>query len=161
MIAGRKVMLVKPQTYMNESGQSIRDVVNYYGITPEKLAVIYDDIDLPAGTLRIRKKGSAGTHNGMKNIIYLLEEDGFPRFRIGIGSERGRIPLRDYVLAGFSGEDREKVRDAVIRCADAIETTLGDGIEAAMLKYNISSKKSKKTDEEQNKDDGGIRNDGA
>lgn len=142
-ICGKKVLLLKPQTYMNESGQSVRDTVSYYGVSMDELFVVYDDVDIPAGALRIRKKGSAGTHNGMKNIIYLLEDDGFPRFRIGIGSDRGRVPLRDYVLAGFSADDRDKVRDAVIKCADALETALEDGIEAAMIKYNISSKKAK------------------
>ena len=142
MIAGKKVMLVKPQTYMNESGRSVRDIVSYYDVDIENLYVIYDDVDLPVGSLRIRKQGSAGSHNGMKNIIYLLNNDEFPRFRIGIGADMGRIPLRDYVLSGFEKEDLDDMREAVIRCADAVETALSDGIEAAMLKYNINTKKS-------------------
>ena len=142
MIAGRKVMLVKPQTYMNLSGQSVRDVVDYYGVDISDLYVVYDDVDLPAGTLRIRARGSAGTHNGMRNIIYMLGDDGFPRFRIGIGADRGETPLYDYVLTGFEPENIEKIRDIVIRCVDAIETSLAEGLDNAMLKYNVLAKQS-------------------
>ena len=140
VIAGKKVMLVKPQTFMNESGQSVLSVVDYYGVAMEDLAVVYDDVDLPIGTLRIRKKGSAGSHNGMRNIIYLLENDCFPRFRVGIGADRGNAPLRDYVLSGFPAERIEDIRDAVIRCADALELMLAEGIDAAMRKYNAVDK---------------------
>ena len=140
-IAGKKVLLMKPQTYMNDSGQSVRAAVGYYGTPMEDLFVIYDDIDIPAGALRIRKKGSAGSHNGMKSIIYLLEDDSFPRFRIGIGGELGPLALRDYVLSGFSPGQLDPVRAAVISCADAIEAALAEGIDAAMLRYNISGKK--------------------
>jgi len=140
MIEGKKVMLLKPQTYMNESGQSVRSALEYYGVAVEDLVVVYDDVDLPLGTLRIRKKGSAGSHNGMKSIIYLLEDDGFPRFRLGIGAERGEVPLSDYVLSGFPEERLDEMRDAVIRCVDALELMLIDGIDAAMLKYNVTAK---------------------
>jgi len=140
LIAGQKVMLVKPQTWMNDSGLSVQSVVQYYGASMEELFVIYDDVDIPLGTLRIRKKGSAGSHNGMRNIIYLLEDDGFPRFRLGIGAERGQDSLRDYVLTGFTKEQLEPMRDAVIRCVDAIELALSEGIEAAMLRYNLREK---------------------
>ena len=84
-IGTEKIILVKPQTYMNLSGESIREVVGFYKIDIEDLIVIYDDIDIPAGTLRIRSKGSAGTHNGMRSVVYQLQEDGFPRIRVGIG----------------------------------------------------------------------------
>jgi len=147
-IAGKKVMLVKPQTWMNESGRSIRDIVNYYGVAMEDLYVIYDDVDLPIGALRIRKRGSAGSHNGMRSIIYQLEDDGFPRFRIGIGAELAETPLRNYVLTGFEKEDLEKMRNAVLSCADAIEASLADSLEAAMLKYNTNIKDPAKADEE-------------
>jgi len=142
-IAGRKVMLVKPQTYMNESGRSVREIVGYYNVAMEDLLVVYDDVDLPAGSLRIRGKGSSGSHNGMKSIIYQLCDDTFPRFRIGIGAERGETPLSNYVLSKFEEERIETMRDAVIRCADAIEETLAEGLEAAMLKYNIGAHKKK------------------
>ena len=97
---GKKVMLVKPQTYMNLSGQSVREVLSYYKVESEDFIVIYDDIDIPIGTLRLRAKGSAGTHNGMKSIIYDLKDDGFPRVRVGIGGERsliGRASCRERV----------------------------------------------------------------
>ncbi|MDR3304624.1 MAG: aminoacyl-tRNA hydrolase [Clostridiales Family XIII bacterium] len=136
LIAGKKVKLVKPQTFMNLSGESVRDILHYYGIGAEGLIVVYDDIDIPVGILRIRKQGSAGTHNGMKNIIYLLENDQFARFRVGIGADRGRIPLRDYVLSGFAAEHLEPMREAIVRCADAIELALADGIDKAMQRYN-------------------------
>lgn len=136
IISGRKVLLVKPQTYMNLSGNSVREVMEYYKAEPEQLIVIYDDVDIPMGRLRIRKKGSAGTHNGMKSIIYDLQEDGFPRIRIGIGKEK-RIPLVGYVLGGFAKEERELMEDAVERAALAVECMLEKGIDAAMSEYNI------------------------
>jgi len=141
VIADKKVLLLKPQTYMNESGQSVRSVMEYYGVATSDLAVVFDDVDIPLGTLRIRKKGSAGSHNGMKSIIYLLEDDGFPRFRLGIGADRGDVPLSSYVLSGFPEDRVDEVRDAVIRCADAIELWLSDGIDAAMLEYNKDARK--------------------
>ena len=100
-ISGQKFLLVKPQTYMNLSGQSVREVMEYYKEEIDRLVVIYDDIDIPSGTVRIRKKGSAGTHNGMRSIIYDLKSDQFPRIRIGIGNNR-KGDLRDFVIGGFS-----------------------------------------------------------
>ena len=135
-VNGRKVFLAKPQTFMNESGISVREIYTYYDIAPENLCVIYDDVDIPAGSLRIRKKGSAGSHNGMKSLIYQLESDGFPRFRIGIGADRGCIPLHDFVLSGFDKNEIEAVRSAVDRCVDALDMMLLDGIEAAMREFN-------------------------
>lgn len=85
-IAGQKVLLIKPQTYMNLSGESVRMALDYYKEPPENLIVIYDDIDIPTGSIRIRKKGSAGTHNGMRNILYQIQSEDFPRIRVGIGS---------------------------------------------------------------------------
>lgn len=134
-VSGRKVLLVKPQTYMNLSGSSIREVMEYYKADPEKLIVIYDDVDIPMGRIRIRKKGSAGTHNGMRSIIYDLQEDGFPRVRIGIGKER-KMPLAGYVLGGFAKEERELMEDAVERAALAVECILEKGIDIAMGEYN-------------------------
>ena len=157
LIAGRKALLVKPQTWMNDSGQSVRAVVDYYGVAMEDLFVIYDDVDIPAGTLRIRKKGSAGSHNGMRSIIYHLQDDGFPRFRIGIGAERGPLELRDYVLTGFSADSLDAMRDAVLRCADAVELAVAEGIEAAMLRYNRNAAPGGKQDE---KGDGEIGGEG-
>lgn len=134
-VSGQKVLLVKPQTYMNLSGNSVREVMEYYKADPENLIVIYDDVDIPIGRLRIRKKGSAGTHNGMKSIIYDLQEDGFPRVRIGIGKER-KMPLAGYVLGGFEKDERKLMEDAVERAARAVECMLEKGIDIAMGEYN-------------------------
>jgi len=134
-ILGSKVMLIKPQTYMNLSGESIREVIEYYKPDIEKLIIIYDDIDLPAGQLRIRKKGSAGTHNGMKSIIYHLRTDQFPRIRIGIGGDR-KISLVNFVTGGFGKKEKELMEDAVRRAAKAAEMILHSGIDKAMAEYN-------------------------
>lgn len=135
IVSGHKVILVKPQTYMNLSGNSVREVMEYYKADIEKLIVIYDDVDIPMGRLRIRKKGSAGTHNGMKSIIYDLQEDGFPRVRIGIGKDR-KMPLAGYVLGGFAKEEKDLMKSAVERAAEAIECMLEKGIDIAMGEYN-------------------------
>lgn len=141
-ISGQKVLLVKPQTYMNLSGESLREVMDYYKVDIEDMIVIYDDIDLPAGTVRIRKKGSAGTHNGMRSIVQHLGTD-FPRIRMGIGNDR-KGDLADFVLGGFSKEDREVLEPAVERAALAVECYVDEGIEKSMNKYNIKAKKEKK-----------------
>jgi PTH1 family peptidyl-tRNA hydrolase len=136
-ISGKKVKLIKPQTYMNLSGESLREAMEYYKADIEELIVIYDDIDIPMGSLRIRKKGSAGTHNGMRSIIRLLGDDGFPRIRIGIGSERGSIPLANYVTSGFKNKEEVKLmEEAVINAAEAIETFIASGVDEAMTRHN-------------------------
>ena len=137
--SGQKVVLVKPQTYMNLSGQSVREVMNFYKLPMENLTVIYDDIDIPTGSVRIRKSGSAGTHNGMRDIIYNLADSGFPRIRIGIGSER-RGDLADYVTGGFTKEEVPLLEDAVTRAAAAALSIVADGIDRAMNKYNVREK---------------------
>jgi PTH1 family peptidyl-tRNA hydrolase len=136
MISGQKVLLVKPQTYMNLSGNSVRELMEYYKADIEKLVVIYDDVDISMGRLRIRKKGSAGTHNGMRSIIYDIQDDGFPRIRIGIGADR-KMPLAGYVLGGFGKEESKLMEDAVERAAKAIECMLEKGIDIAMGEYNV------------------------
>ncbi|MDR0854673.1 MAG: aminoacyl-tRNA hydrolase [Clostridiales Family XIII bacterium] len=136
IISGQRVMLVKPQTFMNLSGESVRIIADYYNVETSDISVIYDDVDIPLGTLRIRKSGSAGTHNGMRNIIFQLEDDQFPRFRIGIGADRGPIPLVDYVLGGFGPDDVPAMRDVVDKCVLAIEFSLSEGLEPAMTKFN-------------------------
>jgi PTH1 family peptidyl-tRNA hydrolase len=145
IISGQRVLLVKPQTYMNLSGESIREVIEYYKTEPENLLVIYDDIDIPLGQIRVRKKGSAGTHNGMRSIIYQIQTDLFPRIRIGIGGERKR-GLINYVIGGFKKEEKETIEDAVIRAAKAAVSILEKGIEKTMSEYNV---KPKQTGEEQ------------
>jgi len=146
-ISGQKVLLVKPQTYMNLSGNSVREIMEYYKIDINKLVVIYDDVDIPMGRLRIRKKGSAGTHNGMRSIIYDIQSDEFPRVRVGIGKER-KIDLGDYVLGGFGKEEKKIMENAVERAANSVECMLGEGIDIAMGEYNI-----KPSDEGEAKED--------
>lgn len=135
MIKGKKVMLVKPQTFMNLSGESLREILEYYDIDLSKLVVLYDDIDIDLGRLRIRKKGSAGTHNGMKNIIYLLQNDKFPRIRIGIGApgNKGLIP---HVLGKFGKDEKEDILISIRSAAEAVECMLEEGIDKAMNQYN-------------------------
>ncbi len=133
-ISGQKVLLVKPQTYMNLSGQSVREVMNYYKVDTENLVVIYDDIDIPAGSVRIRKKGSAGTHNGMRSIVYDLQSDNFPRIRIGMG--RNSHELKDFVLGGFSKDEKELFEKAVAHTAEAIECLIEKDVDMAMNRYN-------------------------
>lgn len=147
MIGTEKVILVKPQTYMNLSGQCIREIVAFYKLDMEDLVVIYDDIDLPMGNLRIRKKGSAGTHNGMRSIIYDLQDDGFPRVRVGIGGER-KGDLAKYVISGFSGDDRKLIEEAIVKAADAVTCLVEDGIDRAMVDYNTKKPKVKKQKQE-------------
>lgn len=147
MIGTEKVILVKPQTYMNLSGQCIREIVAFYKLDMEDLVVIYDDIDLPMGNLRIRKKGSAGTHNGMRSIIYDLQDDGFPRVRVGIGGER-KGDLANYVISGFSGDDRRLIEEAIVKAADAVACLVEDGIDRAMVDYNTKKPKLKKQKQE-------------
>lgn len=137
VIEGQKVLLVKPQTYMNLSGESIREAVDFYKVDPEtELLVIYDDISLEPGYLRIRKKGSAGGHNGMKNIIQHLGTQVFPRVKVGVGAKPEGWDLADHVLSGFSAEDEKRMQESCSRAADASVMILTEGPERAMNEYN-------------------------
>ena len=134
---GEKILLVKPQTYMNLSGESVREIIDYYKVDEEnELIVIYDDISLDVGKLRIRKKGSAGGHNGMKNILLHLGHDIFPRIKMGVGDKPKGYDLADYVLGHFSKEDDRIMKDSVLRAIDAIKVIMEDGPDAAMNRYN-------------------------
>lgn len=137
VIAGQKVILLKPQTYMNLSGESIRAALDFYKVDEEsELIVIYDDISLPPGQLRIRKKGSAGGHNGIKNIIAHLGHDTFLRIKVGVGEKPAGYDLVDYVLGHFSKEDRVIMEDAFKDVADAVEMMVSDDVDAAMNAFN-------------------------
>ena len=137
IIAGQKVMLAEPLTYMNLSGEAVAALVNYYKLDPEEeLIVIYDDISLDPGQIRVRKKGSAGGHNGIKNIIACLGTDKFKRILVGIGAKPDRWDLADYVLAPFTPENREKIEDAIKDAADALELILSGDMDEAMNRYN-------------------------
>lgn len=135
-IKGVRVVLVKPQTFMNLSGESARDIIEWYKLAMENLIVIYDDVDLPVGTIRIRPGGSSGTHNGMKSVIYQLQSDEFPRIRIGIGRAPEGWDLADYVLSRYTGEDAGILRQSIERAADAAAAIVTDGVAAAMNTYN-------------------------
>lgn len=136
-IAGEKVLVVKPQTYMNLSGEAVRDIADYYDVEDEKILVIYDDISLPVGKLRIREKGSAGGHNGIKNIIYQLGTDVFPRIKIGVGApDHPEYDLKDFVLGRFSDEEVKILVQTAIRATDAVEELIGVDARSAMNKYN-------------------------
>jgi PTH1 family peptidyl-tRNA hydrolase len=136
-IAGQQVILAKPQTYMNRSGDSVGPLVNYYRVPLENVLVIYDELDLPFGTLRLRQSGGSGGHNGMKSIINHLGQD-FPRMRLGIGRPPGRMEPADFVLRDFRGQELE-VADTLLNDAVlAVETYLTEGIDLAMTKHNGS-----------------------
>ncbi|MDE6747835.1 MAG: aminoacyl-tRNA hydrolase [Lachnospiraceae bacterium] len=137
IIGGQKVILVKPQTFMNLSGESIREVIDYYKIDEKaELIVISDDISLETGAMRIRKKGSAGGHNGLKNIILHLGHDEFQRMRIGVGEKLPEYELVDYVLGHFGEEDGKLIAASVKEAAEAIEVMITDGPDAAMNRFN-------------------------
>ncbi len=134
---GQKVILAKPQTYMNLSGESIRELVDYYKIDEEsELIVIYDDISLDVGQLRIRKKGSAGGHNGIKNIIAQLGNDAFLRIKVGVGEKPKGWDLADYVLGHFTEDEQSIMRESGKRAAEAVRYLLRGEVDAAMNEYN-------------------------
>ena len=137
-IAGQKVLLLKPQTYMNLSGESIRLALEYYKVNPQELIVIYDDIDIQAGMIRIRKKGSAGTHNGMRNILYHIRTEDFPRIRVGIGSGR-KEDMIDYVTGSVPKNEITLLKEAADKAACGAARIVEKGIEKAMNEYNIKS----------------------
>ena len=137
MIGGEKVILVKPITFMNASGESLRPLVDYYKIDPEKeLIVVSDDISLPPGQIRIRKKGSAGGHNGLKNIILHLGSENFRRIRVGVGEKPKEYDLVDHVLGHFSGEEKKLVGEGITKAAQALEIMLTGDTDRAMNEFN-------------------------
>lgn len=134
-IAQQSVILAKPQTMMNLSGDAVGPIANYYNIAPANVLVIYDELDLPFGTIRLREKGGAGGHNGMKSIINHLGND-FPRLRLGIGRPPGRMPPAAYVLQDFSKDDAPVVVELIDTAVQAVTTFLTDGIDLAMSRHN-------------------------
>ncbi len=136
-ISGEKVLVMKPITYMNLSGEAVRQAADFYKIPPGRILVISDDTALPVGRLRIRQKGSAGGHNGLKNIIQHLGTDQFPRLRVGVGEKpHPDYDLADWVLGKFQGEDKKTIDHAVKRAADAVECIMAEGLDRAMGKFN-------------------------
>lgn len=137
IVNGSNVVLAKPQTFMNASGQSVRGIADFYKIVPANILVIYDDIDIDLGMLRIRAKGGSGGHNGMKSIIqHLGNNQDFPRIRFGVGRPQGKMEPAAYVLRPFKSEEEPLVIETIERAIKAIETWLSEGIDTAMNLHN-------------------------
>ena len=132
-----KVILVKPMTYMNLSGESVVDICNYYNVDLENVIVIYDDIDLDVGKIRIRKKGSGGTHNGMRSIIKCLGSNEFPRVRVGISKPKNGQDLADFVLSRFAKEDEKSLNESFENAVAAIDCAIRQDLDLAMNRYNV------------------------
>ncbi len=136
-IRDKRVLLVKPQTFMNLSGQAVQEVLSFYKMSPEQTLIIFDDISLPPGKIRLKRSGSDGGHNGMKNIIYLSGSDRFPRIKVGVGAKpHPDYDLKDWVLSAFRGEDAALMKTATENAADAIACFIGEGIDSAMNKFS-------------------------
>ena len=135
-VGTEKVILVKPMTYMNLSGESVADICNYYNIDLENLIVIYDDIDLDVGKIRIRKKGSGGTHNGMRSIVKCLGSGDFPRVRVGVSKPMKGQDLADFVLSRFRKEEQADLEIGLEKAYKAVEAMIKENVDIAMNKYN-------------------------
>ena len=135
-IQNKKVILLKPQTYMNLSGESVREIVDFYNIEPQNIIVIYDDIDIEKGHIKIRKKGGAGSHNGMKSVVQELGTTDFARIRVGIGQPEFKSDMINYVIGKVPKEEQEILNQGVKKAAEAVEEILKNGIDIAMNKFN-------------------------
>lgn len=135
-IESEKVILAQPQTYMNLSGESVRELVDFYKVTPEEIIVIYDDISLDIGQLRLRKQGSAGGHNGIKSIIRHLGTQEFNRIKVGVGDKPNGWDLADYVLSRFAKNEQPSIRETMQKSSEAVKSILKEGMESAMNIYN-------------------------
>lgn len=148
VIDGQKVILVKPQTYMNLSGESVRDVIDYYKVDEkEELIVVSDDISLDVGMLRVRKKGSAGGHNGLKNIIQHLGHDTFMRIKMGVGEKPKGYDLADYVLGHFTGDERKVMDEAAKTATEAIRMMMAGEVDKAMNAFNKKASQQKESEQ--------------
>jgi len=136
-IGSEKVLLMKPQTYMNLSGEAVAAAAKFYKVSPDHIIVVSDEVVLPIGKLRVRRKGSAGGHNGLKNIIALLGTDEFPRVRVGVGAPpHPDYEMVDWVLSAFKGKDAELMADAAVKAAEAVESYITKGAERTMNLFN-------------------------
>ena len=149
-LGAEKVLIAKPQTYMNNSGEAVGPLANWYKLDPEELIVLHDDMDIPVGTIRIRKKGSAGGHNGIKSILLHLGNENFSRVRIGIGRPLPGWTVVHHVLAPFSEEDVPKIQEAISYLVPAVECIVREGTDIAMNRYNPKKKKKKPQEAEEN-----------
>ena len=148
-IKGKRVLLVKPQTYMNLSGESVREIVNFYKIPQERFVVIFDDTSLPCGSVRIREKGSNGGHNGIRNIIDQMGTDEFNRIKVGIGEKPSGWDLADYVLAKFNPDDLPMMEQGMDKAVQGVELMLSRGIKEAANRVNQKAKTAKKQKEKE------------
>ena len=135
-IENEKIILLKPQTFMNLSGESIREIMDFYKISVEDIIVVYDDIDIDSGNIRIRKSGSSGSHNGMKSVIQHLNTTNFYRIRVGIGSPKEKIDMINYVIGKVSKEERAILEQGILKAKDAVVEIIKNGIDKAMNQYN-------------------------
>jgi PTH1 family peptidyl-tRNA hydrolase len=133
---GEKIMIFQPMKYMNRSGQPIQKILKYYEIPPENLLVIHDDLDLDLGTIRFKKGGGSGGHNGIKSIIERIGTDDFKRLKVGIGRPPENIPVSDYVLSKFQGEEKDIAKNVIEKSVSAVELMLKEDIHKAMNKFN-------------------------
>lgn len=141
IINGEKVILLKPQTYMNSSGEAVVDFMDFFKIELENLIIIYDDIDVAPGQIKIRKKGSPGSHNGMKSVTNMLQSDEFVRIRIGIGKPQYSNDMINYVIGHITKEEQEKLEPGIEKAKEAVIEALKNGIDIAMNKFNTKNKK--------------------
>lgn len=141
-IGSERVVLCKPQTYMNNSGEAVQQILHFYKLEPERLIVLYDDIDLPLGSMRIRANGSAGTHNGMRSILACIHSEQFARIRIGVGKDES-LQLRDYVLKRPSKAEQQMLEEVFENAADAAELIVSGSIDKAQMKYNKKHEKNR------------------
>ncbi len=139
-ISGKKVFLVKPQTFMNLSGESVIEFINYYKIPRENIIIVYDETAIPVGQIKIKEKGSSGGHNGIKNIIKVLGSEEFTRIRVGIGQKPPQMVMSDYVLSKFTKEEEPGIVEGILKGADAVLTILKSDTNTAMNKFNTTNK---------------------
>lgn len=136
IIQGKKVILLKPQTYMNLSGESVKEIIDFYHINSEKIIIIYDDIDTEKGNIRIRKKGGPGSHNGMKSVVENLQTTDFGRIRVGIGQPEYKNDMINYVIGKIPEEEQKILQEGINKAVEAIEEILKSGIDIAMNNFN-------------------------
>ena len=148
MISGKRCLVMRPQTYMNLSGDAVKAAADFYKIPSDRVIIVYDDIDLPVGALRIRRKGSAGGHNGIKNIIAHLGTQEFPRVRIGVGEKPARMDLADYVLGHFQKDEVDVMKTAFEDGAAAVVSMMNEGVESAMNHFNGAARAEKEKNSE-------------
>ena len=133
---GPRLVLAAPQTYMNESGRPVAQLLRFYSLAPERMIVVHDELDIPFGALRLKTGGGHGGHNGVRDIAAVVGTADFPRVRVGIGRPAGRQPAADFVLRDFSGEERKELPNLVVDAADAVEALATAGLEAAQARFN-------------------------